>query len=99
MKDLEELVQFAAEVRVEHIVYSPVKIVLTRRGGGLPAPMQNLLKVYRALSAPEKPIWRGGSWRLPARVAEPLVTGPFLEICRRYGVPAKFCMQNLLETS
>ncbi|MBN2506796.1 MAG: hypothetical protein JXQ71_08895 [Verrucomicrobia bacterium] len=96
-QDLEALVGFARETGVRHVVYSPLKIVLGRRGG-LAAPMRNLLAVYRAVSAPGKPMWRGGSWRLPTEVAERWVTGPFLEICRRHGVLAKFCMRNLLET-
>ena len=60
--------------------------------------MNNLLNVYRALSAPGKPEWRGGSWRLPAPVAERLVAGPFHEICQAAALPAKFCMKSLLET-
>lgn len=60
--------------------------------------MQRLLAVYRALSAPGKPVWRGGSSRLPPSVAEQDVTAPFLGICARAGIPAKFCMRNLLDT-
>jgi hypothetical protein len=36
--------------------------------------------------------------RLPGPVAERLATGPFLELCRQHGVPAKFCMKKLLGT-
>ncbi|HRZ54214.1 MAG TPA: hypothetical protein P5525_02015 [Candidatus Paceibacterota bacterium] len=97
LADLESLVSFAREVGVRHVVYSPAKIVLPWRSG-LPAAMQDLLRVYRALAAPQKPVWRGGSWRLPRPVVEQLMTGPFLEICQRHGVTAKFCMQNLIET-
>ena len=50
--------------------------------------MQNPLKVYRALSEPDKPQWRGGSWRLPSRVFEERITGPFLEIRLNYNVNA-----------
>lgn len=97
LEDLESLVSFAKQIGAHHVVYSPAKIVLTR-GGKLPTAMQNLLRVYRALSAPEKPIWRGGSWRLPREIAERLITRPFLEICQRHGVKGKFCMANLLDT-
>jgi DNA repair photolyase len=36
--------------------------------------------------------------RLPQRVAAARMTGPFLDLCRKHGVPAKFCMSNLVET-
>ena len=97
LEDLEHLVALARQVQARHVVYSPVKIVQPRRGG-LPLPSQHLLRVYRALAAPAQPPWKGGSWRLPAEVARPLVTAPFLDLCRRSNVIAKFCMTNLLET-
>jgi DNA repair photolyase len=97
LEDLESLVSFGKEHGVRHVVYSPAKIVLRRRYGLTP-PMQNLLEVYRALSAPDKPLWRGNSWRLPRNVSEPYVTEPFLSLCGRLQMPAKFCMKNLLET-
>lgn len=95
--DLESLVSFAKTVGVRHVVYSPVKIVQPRRSKMAPE-MSRLLDVYRELAWPDKPVWRGGSWRLPRPIAEKLVTGPFLEICQRQQVPAKFCMRNLVET-
>ena len=95
--DLKNLVAFAAEIGARHVVYSPAKIVRPR-WQPLPAPLNNLLQIYRALAAPEKPVWRGGSWRLPGPVADRLVTGTFLELCRAAGLPAKFCMKNLLDT-
>jgi hypothetical protein len=78
--------------------YSRAKIVRPRYGRMLPV-MQNLLQVYRALAAPARPVWRGGSWRLPHTVAEEHVTAQFGEIDKRAGVAARFCMKNLLETS
>ena len=96
-EDLGNLVSFAKEVGARHVVYSPAKIVRPR-WQPLPAAKNNLLQVYRALAAPEKPVCRGGSWRLPNPVADRLVTGPFFELCRAAGIPAKFCMQNLLDT-
>jgi hypothetical protein len=60
--------------------------------------MGRLLEVYRALASPERVVWRGGSWRLPATVAERHVVRPFLDVCGRHGVAARFCMQNLVET-
>lgn len=97
LEDLESLIVFGRENAVRQVVYSAVKIVRSRRRGLAP-PMQHLLRIYRALSAPEKPEWRGGSWRLPRRVSESGVTEPFLALCRRHQMPAKFCMQHLLET-
>ena len=96
-QDLGNLVSFAKEVGARHVGYPPAKIVRPR-WQPLPAARNNLLQVYRALAAPRKPVWRGGSWRLPNPVADRLVTGPFFELCRAAGIPAKFCMQNLLDT-
>jgi DNA repair photolyase len=96
ISDLEQLVDFAREVGARHVVYSPVKIVQPR-GRPLSATMTALRDLYRALSAPDRPVWRGGSWRLPKEVADEHVVGPFLDICRRAGVAAKFCMRDLVE--
>ncbi len=97
LEDLEHLVHFAKACGARHVVYSPAKIVRPR-WQPLPSALNHLLQVYRALSAPEKPEWRGGSWRLPGPVAERLVTGPFRELCRAAGLPTKFCMKSLLDT-
>ena len=96
ISDLERLVDFARAVGVRHVVYSPVKAV-QRRGRQLSAMMVALRDLYRAMSAPGRPVWRGGSWRLPKEVADEYVVGPFLEICQRAGVTAKFCMRDLVE--
>lgn len=96
MTDLEHLVAFAPEVRVRHIVYSAAKIVKPR-GGSLSTTMAAMRDLYAALSAPGKPLWRGGSWRLPREIADKHVVEPFLQICGRRGVSAKFCMTDLLE--
>lgn len=96
ISDLEQLVAFARDVGVRHVVYSPVKIVQPR-GRPLSETMSALLDLYRALSAPSRPVRRGGSWRLPKAVADELVVGPFLDICQRAGVAAKFCMRDLVE--
>jgi hypothetical protein len=95
--DLEALVAFGREVAARHVAYSPARIVRNRRGPMTPA-MSGLLAVYRFLCNPGKPDWRGGSWRLPAAIAQAHVTGPFLALCERLGVPAKHCWQNLIET-
>jgi hypothetical protein len=94
--DLQQLVGFAREAGIRHVVYSPVKVVQPR-GRPLSPAMGALRALYRALAAPARPDWRGGSWRLPRQVADELVVGPFLEICRQAGVAAKFCMQDLIE--
>lgn len=96
LDDLEHLVAFAREVDVHHIVYSPAKVVKPR-GSSLSPTMAAMRDLYAALSAPSKPEWRGGSWRLPREIADKYVVEPFLQICRRRGVSAKFCMTDLLE--
>jgi DNA repair photolyase len=94
---LAHLVAFAKEVRVLRVVFSPAKIVRSR-DAGLADPMRRLRDVYAHMTAPEKLVWRGGSWRLPQAVSDRYIVAPLLEICRCEGVPAKFCMCNLLET-
>jgi DNA repair photolyase len=96
ISDLEQLVDLASEVGVRHVVYSPVKIVQPR-GRPLSETMSALLDLYTVLSAPGRPVRRGGSWRLPKAVADELVVGPFLDICQRAGIAAKFCMRDLVE--
>lgn len=67
ISDLEQVVDFAHEVGIRHVVYSPVKIVQPR-GRPLSATMTALLDLYRAMSARSRPVRRGGSWRLPKAV-------------------------------
>lgn len=97
LDDLEHLVALADELQVRHVVYSPVKVVQPR-GRKLSSTMQVLRHVYEACALPERPIFRGGSWRLPDSVAKAHVVQPFLEICARHGVAAKYCKHNLIET-
>jgi DNA repair photolyase len=97
MEDLENLVGFAEEMSVRHVVFSAAKIVQPR-GRKLSETMRTMRSVYEAFAAPEKLVWRGGSWRLPQSTAEAKVVRPLLEICKRIDVPAKFCKQNLIET-
>ena len=97
LEDLECLVSFARETGAQHVVHSTAKIVLPRRNA-LTASKRGLLQVYRALSEPRKPVWRGGSWRLPEALAQQWITSPFTAIAERHSVPTKFCMQNLIET-
>jgi DNA repair photolyase len=97
LEDLESLVAFAKAMNARHVVYSPAKIVKPR-GAGLSETMQALRAAYQAVAGPEKLVWRGRSWRLPQDVAEARVVRPFLEICQRHGVRAKYCKQNLIET-
>ena len=95
--DLEKLVLFAREIGARHVVYSSAKITLPRQHK-LSETMQAIRMVYQHLTAPEKLVFRGGSWRLPQHVAETEVLGEFLAICKREDMPAKHCKQNLLET-
>ena len=97
LDDLEKLVRLAKELGVRHVVFSPMKIVKPR-GRSLSPIMQKLRRAYEIMAAPERLDWRSGSWRLPGRMAVARITGPFLDLCRKHGVPAKFCMSNLVET-
>lgn len=97
LDDLEDLATFAAACGVRHVVHSPLRIVRPR-GAPLPPAMAGLLEVYRALAAPLRPVWRAGGWRLPPPVARHGVTEPFLAILAQAGLPARFCMRNLIET-
>jgi len=97
IEDLHNLVQFARRVGVRHVVYSVLKIVQPR-GRKLADSMKAMLDVYKTLAAPEKLDWHGGAWRLPRAVADKHVLQDFLRICRREGVTAKFCAQDLVET-
>ena len=80
-----------------HVVYSPAKIVLPRPRALSPL-MRNLKRVYEHLAAPNRLLFRGGSWRLPLAVADQHVARPFLGLCRSYGLSAQSCKQNLITT-
>ena len=97
LDDLRGLVAFAKQIGARHVVYSPVKIIQPRRRQMADA-MIRMKEVYRALSYPEKLVWRGGSFRLPKIIADRDIVLPFLRICEEAGVKAKFCMTNLIET-
>ncbi len=97
LDDLRGLVAFAKQVGARHVVYSPVKIIQPRRRKMTDA-MVRMKQVYRAMSYPEKPVWRGGSFRLSKDIADRDIVLPFLRICEEAGVKAKFCMTNLVET-
>ncbi|HNQ22568.1 MAG TPA: radical SAM protein [Phycisphaerae bacterium] len=97
LDDLERLAALAKDLHARHVVYSPVKIVQPR-GGQLSPTMQALRRVYEACARPAKPVFRGGSWRLPDAIARAHIIQPFLDICRRYDMPAKYCKHNLIET-
>jgi DNA repair photolyase len=97
LDDLHELVAFAKQVGARHVVYSPVKLVQPRMRKMNPAIIQ-MKEVYRAMSLPGKPVWHGGSFRLPKDIADREIVQPFLRICDEVGMKAKFCMTNLIET-
>jgi len=94
---LEELVKFAAELKILHIVYSVAKIIAPRYKP-IPEAIQQLKQVYEYAAKPDKLVFRGGSWRLPEIIAQEHIVKPFLEICDNYGMKAYFCKQNLLST-
>jgi DNA repair photolyase len=97
MDDLASLVSFAKGVSVRHVVYNTAKLV-PPRGRKLDHTVKGMLRVYQALAAPDKLTWRGGSWRLPEGISRQHIVVPFLDVCKRAGVEAKFCMKDLLET-
>lgn len=94
---LEELIYFAVEANVLHIVYSVAKIVIPRHRP-MSQTMRLLKQVYEHLAKPDKLIFRGGSWRLPEKIADKQIIEPFLKICDSYNMKAYFCKQNLLFT-
>ncbi len=97
MVDLESLVRFVREVGAAHLVYSIAKITRPRFDK-LPPVMEKMKRVYEHLSQEQPLVCRGGSWRLSADVAGPLVIEPFLELCRGYSIKAKMCKANLIST-
>jgi DNA repair photolyase len=96
LDDLEQLVLLARQLDVQHVVYSPAKIVQPRMRQLSPV-MRAMRTIYQDVSDPGRPIFRGGSWRLPPDI-QTAVTAPLKDLCRRYGVRAKCCRQNLIET-
>jgi len=97
MRDLEGLVSLSRELAAGHIIYSVAKITRPKQGS-LPSVMERMKRVYQHLSAGQSLVFHGGSWRLPECVATTLVVRPFLELCRRYSIPAKPCKTNLITT-
>lgn len=94
LADLESLVTFAEEIGAYRVIYSILKITKPRFGP-LSDEMQQLLTLYRHLAGEKQVPFRGNSWRIPDPEA---ILRPFLEICDRYGMTAKACKDNLLET-
>lgn len=94
--DLERLVTFAQETGACRAVYSPAKIVQPRTRP-MSRMMRSMRSLYEYVAAPEHLIFRGGSWRLPPQ-HQSAVTAALVDLCRKHGVPAKCCMQNLIET-
>ncbi len=97
LSDLESLVSFAKEHQLLHIVYSVAKVVMPRYKPMLES-MGRLKQVYEHIANGEKLIFRGGSWRLPDKLAQVHITKPFVEICNSYGMNAYYRKQNLLKT-
>ena len=97
LEDLDRLTAFAVEIGAMHVVYSVAKITRPR-SRPMPKAMQALKRIYEHLAAPDKLIFRSGSWRLPRPIAQAHIVAPFITLCRRRNLTAKFCMQNLIET-
>ena len=96
LDDLERLVAFAKKTDAYRVVYSPAKIVQPRTRP-LSQKMRSMRSLYQCVAAPQRLVFRGGSWRLPSE-RQSAVMGPLLDLCRGHGVPAKCCTQNLVET-
>lgn len=96
LEDLDQLVRLAKELNVRHVVYSALKVVKPR-GRTLSPTMQAFRRVYETCARPDKPVWHGNSWRLPDNLAREHIIQPFLDICARHGVAAKYCKQDLIE--
>lgn len=94
---LEELVKFAAENDILHIVYSVAKIIAP---GYKPTPdtIKQLKQLYEHVTKPDKLIFKGNSWRLPQIIAQKQIVKPLLQICDRHSMKTCFCKQNLLLT-
>jgi DNA repair photolyase len=97
LTDMANLISFATENGLLHIVYSVAKIVAPRYEPMTEA-MQRLKQVYEYVACPDKLIFRGGAWRLPDNIAQEHIVKPFLEICDSLGTKACLCKQNLLST-
>jgi DNA repair photolyase len=97
IEELRKLAEFGKSTGVDNIVFSPLKIVKPR-GRTLDSSMLAMLKVYREMTHPGKPEFRGGSWRLPREIATTSIIDPFLNICRDVGVKTVFCMNDLIDT-
>jgi DNA repair photolyase len=97
IRDLEGLVSFNRELAAGHIIYSVAKITRPKQGALAPL-MERMKRLYQHLSAGQRLVFRGGSWRLPENVATALVFRPFLDLCLRYSIPAKPCKMNLITT-
>ncbi|MBN2476979.1 MAG: hypothetical protein JXB62_20390 [Pirellulales bacterium] len=95
--DLESLVRFGREVGVRGVVYSVAKITRPQQGGLSPV-MDEMKRIYQRISGDQPLMSRGGSWRLPANVANEQIVGPFLELCERQSLVAKACKTNLITT-
>ena len=95
--DLERLIEFSGEVGAGHIIYSVAKITRRRAGGLLPV-MARVKCLYEHLAAEQSLVFRGGSWRLPQRIAAELVVKPLLDLCRQYCIRAVACKANLIST-
>lgn len=95
--DLEGLVGFCRDAGVWRIIYSVAKITKPREGA-LPETMRRLKRVYEHLAGTNRLEFRGGSWRLPEKVAAAHVVEALRTLCRSHAMPLFACRQNLLET-
>jgi len=78
-------------------VFSVAKIVRPRYAD-LADSMEAMLGVYTACAAPGRPEFKSGSYRFPDQLAAEHIVQPFLQICQKAQLTAKYCKQNLVET-
>ena len=95
--DLKHLVSFCKQQEIRKIIWSPLKIT-NPRTGELTLLMQKFKRVYNHLAQDQPLDFRGGSWRLPREVSQPVILAPFLQLCQEAGIPTKNCKENLTTT-
>ncbi|MGL6194681.1 MAG: radical SAM protein [Thermoguttaceae bacterium] len=95
LDDLRNLVSFCKDNKIKKIIYSPLKITKPRIGE-LPETMRRIKRVYEYLAGQQRLEFRGGSWRLPEKIAHNALLEPLLELCREAEITTRACKENLL---
>jgi len=94
-EDIENLIEFAAQVGCQRIIVSPLKLVLGRFGRS--RLLQTYLELYSDANG-GKPIRKGLSYRLPWELYHRWIQGP-TELAGKLGIELVYCKRNLLTTT